>query len=130
MLDELRSRCGLLIAAASLTTAFLGAAALGHSGFDTLAALASLAFVAVLGLALWVLMPQKTWKFSLGAAVLLDDWQNEKCGTVVEMQAFVARKLEENWNSNDTEMQSLYQKFAFATVLLGIDALLWTLKLA
>ncbi len=48
VLDELRSRTGVLLAAAAIVTSFLGAAVLDASDFDTLAGLALIAFVAVI----------------------------------------------------------------------------------
>jgi hypothetical protein len=130
MLAELRSRCGTLIAAASLTTAFLGSAALEHQSFDTLAGLAVLAFLCVLGLSLWVIVPRAGWAFSLSAATLLGDWQNGRCGDLAEMKAFVARQIETNWDANDILMRKFYIRFALATGLLGADALLWAIKLS
>lgn len=130
MLDELRSRCGTLIAAASVTTAFLGSAALEHSSLDAVAVLALLAFLGVLGLALWILMPRAGWAFSLGADTLLLDWQNQRCGDLAEMKAFLARQIEANWATNDQVIKAFCIKFSVATCLLGTDALLWTIKLS
>jgi hypothetical protein len=130
MLAELRSRCGILIAAASLTTAFLGSAALEHAAFDTLSAIAVMAFVGVLVLSLWIIVPRAGWAFSLSADTLLDDWQGGRCGDISDMKAFVARQIEKNWDSNDALMRAFYLRFALATALLGVDALLWTIKLS
>jgi hypothetical protein len=130
MLDALHSRCGTLITAASVTTAFLGSAALEHSTFEALAVLAIIAFLGVLGLALWIIVPRDGWAFSLGADTLLGDWQGGRCGTAAEMKAFVARTIEQNWDANNAIMTTLYTRFAVATVLLGADALLWAIKLS
>jgi hypothetical protein len=130
MLDELHSRCGTLITASSVMTAFLGSAALVHSNFDTLAVLAILAFLGVLGLSLWIIVPRDGWAFSLSADTLLADWQDGRCGSLGDMKAFVARRIETNWDSNNKLMTKLYTRFTVATVLLGIDALLWAIKLS
>ena len=132
MLDELRSRTGLLLAGASVVTSFLGAAAIERNGMDTLAVLAILVFLAVVGLSLWVLVPRtKAWRFALGATTLLEDWADEKrpCGTAA-MQRFLATTIEKNWDHNDAKLEELYLRFQCAAGLLGLDVVLWTLELA
>jgi hypothetical protein len=132
MLDELRSRTGLLIAAASVVTSFLGAQAIDREGVETLAVLAIVVFLVALGLSLWVLVPRtRAWRFALGATTLLEDWADEpRCGDVRAMQRFLATTIEDNWDHNDRKLQRLYLCFQWAAGLVGADVVLWTLKLA
>jgi hypothetical protein len=132
MLDELRSRTGLLLAGASVVTSFLGATAIERNGMDTLAVLAILAFLAVVGLSLSVLVPRrKAWRFALGATTLLEDWADqERPGGIPAMHRFLATTIEDNWDHNDAKLEELYLRFQSAAGLLGLDVVLWTLELA
>ena len=70
-LDELRSRTGLLLAAASLSASFLGArAADAGSGWLTAAALTM--FVVSIMLAAYVLFPEQRFVFSLRGSALIE----------------------------------------------------------
>ncbi|HVE67015.1 MAG TPA: hypothetical protein VNB64_00395 [Solirubrobacteraceae bacterium] len=93
MLDETRARTGILLAAASIVTSFLGSAGLDRSALGALAVLAIRSFLAVVGLCLAVLVPRKDWRFNLGARTLLEDWADEpRSGDVRAMQRFVAEQ--------------------------------------
>jgi hypothetical protein len=64
VLDELRNRAGILIAAATVSSAFLGAQALGSKrALSAAAILAVVAFGAVILLCVYVLWPAKDWTF-------------------------------------------------------------------
>lgn len=131
VLDETRARTGILLAAASIVTSFLGSAALGQSGVDVLAILAVLAFLAAVGLCLWVLVPRRDWRFNLGATMLLEDWADEpRSGDVAAMQGFIATRIEANWRHNRGRIDGLQRLFASAVGFLAIEILLWTIKLA
>lgn len=71
LLDELRARAGLLIAASSLAASFLGQPALAHAG-TALVVLALLAFALSVGSSLYVLMPKRGLVFSLAGSVLYE----------------------------------------------------------
>jgi hypothetical protein len=55
-LNALRTRAGTVVAAASISGAFLGAK-VSHGSLDVWAILALIAFVLCLGCAIWVLLP-------------------------------------------------------------------------
>ncbi|HEX8743952.1 MAG TPA: hypothetical protein VF712_12535 [Thermoleophilaceae bacterium] len=132
-LDELRSRTGLLLTGASVATSFLGAEALSRDGeLGTLGGLAVLAFLAVVGLCLWIVVPRrKAWRLVLGAKVLLEDWADEpRCGDANAMKRFVATTLEENYDLNEALLDRLYRVFSLGAGALGAEVLLWTMKLA
>src|SRR5579863_2285763 len=65
-LTEVRSRTGLLISAASISTSFLGsAAAKGHPGFPPKFLYAIIPFGISIAVALAILLPWPGWSFSL-----------------------------------------------------------------
>ena len=132
MVDELRSRTGVLLTGASIVASFLGAEALrGGSNLTTLAALALIAFAAVLAASVAILWPRE-WRWSLGAKVLLEDWADEPArrDDVGGMLAFVATTLEKNWRANDRKLDEQLRLFQVAAIALGVEVVLWTLELA
>lgn len=94
-LDELRSRTGLLLAAASVSASFLGAASAkggGNLGFCGGAAL--VAFVIAIGCCIWVLMPRRDgWTFITSPTTLKKDWIDTQRPTE-SMKLFLATSLE------------------------------------
>ena len=73
-LDELRSRAGVLIAASTIVTTFLGGSAASSAGALTLVTLLAIAaFVASVGLAGWTLLPRDGWAFYFGTTKLLEE---------------------------------------------------------
>jgi hypothetical protein len=101
VLDELRSRTGVLLAGASIVASFLGAQALSGADLDLLGGLGLLAFLAVIALSIWVLWPSGGWNFAMSATVLLEDWVDvERPGGLAAMQRFLAEKMEGHWDAN------------------------------
>jgi hypothetical protein len=130
-LDELRSRTGLLLAAASVVTSFLGVEVLKRDGVTTVAALAILAFLGVLILALWIVAPRRDWHFAQGARTLLEDWTGEQAhGDFCAMQRFLAKNIEDDSDHNKRKLDCMYALFAIAAGLLGVEVVLWTVGLA
>lgn len=67
--EQLRSRTGTLLVAASLTASFLGAQTIQHTGnFETLEVLALLSMVASISLCVYVLLPKSGFVFGVNAA--------------------------------------------------------------
>ena len=62
VLEELRSRTGLLLAAASLAASFLGREAFSRDASDVLALLARISFLLAMGASAYVLLPG--WRLS------------------------------------------------------------------
>jgi len=130
VLDELRSRTGILLAGASIVASFLGAEALRDSELDGLAGLGLLAFVAVVGLCVCILWPRR-WVFAMGAKVLLEDWvDTERPGGLAAMQRHVAEKMEGHWDDNDGKLKCMFILFEVAAAALGAEVVFWTLDLA
>lgn len=131
MVNELRSRTGVLLTGASLVTSLFGAAALEGGRLDVWSVIALLAFAAVVGSCVWIALPRrKAWRFSLSATVLLEDWADEpKSGDITLMTRFLATTLERNYHQNEDLLEGLYNWFTAAAVLLGVEVLAWALKL-
>jgi hypothetical protein len=129
--DEVRSRTGVLLAAASIVASFLGAEALAGSDLDALAGLGLVAFLAVIGLAIWILWPGGGWVFVMSATVLLEDWVDmQRPGGVAAMQRHLAESMEGHWGANQLRLKRLVVRFQVAAAALGVEVVLWTLQLA
>jgi hypothetical protein len=130
-LDEIRTRTGVLLAAASVVASFLGAEALKLAPFGLLTGLALISFAGVLGACIVILWPRRKWRFALGANVLLADWTGASpCGDTEAMLAFLARQLEKNWLSNRDRIDGMLVLFQVAIGALGAEVLFWTIQLA
>jgi hypothetical protein len=73
VLEEIRSRTGILLAAASLSASFLGARAFDEHGIAALSFLALVALVVTLVVGTLVLVPREEFVFSVSGTVLYED---------------------------------------------------------
>lgn len=126
-LNELHSRTGVVIAAATVASAFLGAAALQrHLPEYWLNVLGLLAFAATTLLSLSVLWPSEDWEFSFDAGDL-DDRYYAKDADPTEM---CREMLLSNANSrqlNNEKLGGRFKLFRFACGALACDILFWLL---
>lgn len=88
VLDNIRTRAGLVITAANVVTALLAAPAIQSSGLTLGGVLAFIAFAVVGALSVLILVPQKGWNFRFGGlrpdqcrplATLAGTWQPLLC---------------------------------------------------
>lgn len=120
LIDELRSRTGLLLAAASLAASFLGREAFAGHPKRGLAILALVAFLLAVGASVYVLLP-KTGKFvfaMVGAG--LYEGLYELRDDLGEVYRRLAYDLDRFWDENDVELQKLFRAFRLAA--LGLSA--------
>lgn len=130
-LDELRARTGLLLAAASLSGSFLGAAA-ANSGarLGLIGGIAVLAFALGVGSCIRVLWPKnKGWTFVNSPGQLIADWiEIER--PEQSMQLFLARAMEGHFKKNKKRLDSLYEWFQAAAFSVGASVILGSVQLA
>ncbi len=121
LIEELRSRTGLLLAAASLAASFLGREAFAEHPKRGLAVFALVAFLLAVGASVYVLLP-KTGKFIFamvgaglyeGLYALRDD--------LGEVYRRLAYDLDRFWDDNDVELQKLFRAFRLAAVGLSAE---------
>lgn len=121
LIDELRSRTGLLLAAASLAASFLGREAFAGHPKRGLAILALVAFLLAVGASVYVLLP-KTGKFvfaMVGAG--LYEGLYELRDDLGEVYRHLAYDLDRFWDDNDVELQKLFRGFRLAAVGLSAE---------
>lgn len=130
-LDELRARTGLLLAAASLSGSFLGAAA-AESGADLscIGGVAVIAFGLGVGACIRVLWPKNEgWTFVNSPGQLVADWiEIERPDE--SMQIFLAQAMERHFKKNKVRLDRLYKWFQAAAISVGASVILGGVQLS
>jgi hypothetical protein len=122
VLDELRSRTGVLLAASSLAASFLGQDAFGESGWGLFGVTALVAFIVTMGASVFVLLPRDRLIFALvGSAVYEQFYALE--GGQEEVHRRLAYDLDRFWEENDTRIRQIRSAFAVAATGLVIEVL-------
>lgn len=123
LLDEVRARTGLLLAASSLAASFLGRPALERAE-PTIIALALLAFAISTGASIYILLPKtKRFIFSLQGSAVYEKLF-EFSDDLPELYRRLAYDLDRFWDENDRTMTKLFRAFRFAALGLAIEVLL------
>jgi hypothetical protein len=130
-LDGLRARTGTLLAAASITTAFIGGEARAREPGLVLGAWAAIVSFCVVGaLAIAVLWPW-TWRFSHDASVLIEDHvEVPERSQTEQLQLFLARTNDGNWDTNQRKLERLFWCFRAGSLCLAAEVVLWIVVLA
>ncbi len=125
VLEDIRSRTGVLLAAASLSASFLGARAFDGHASVALSLLALVSFVVTLLLGILILTPRARFVFSTAGSVLyrdlhdLDDPSEQHRHTAYWLDAF--------WEANKSPIQRLTRQFEVAAGALVVQILCWVL---
>lgn len=122
LLDELRSRTGILLAASSLATSFLGREAFGASGSGFLIAVALAAFIVSIAASVYVLLPKNDLVFSLVGSHVFERLY-AFADDEPEVHRRLAYDLDRFWDANDRKMQRLFWAFRLAALGLVVEIL-------
>jgi hypothetical protein len=125
-LDELRSRTGTLVAAASIATSFLGAAALDKV-VDWRDYTALALFGVTIALSLFVLFPLPWWEFSIDAKTFLRIVENSNRPTLVEIHRHVTEMAGKAVRHNEEKLVLVFIAFEAAAAALLIEIVFWAL---
>ena len=123
LLEELRSRTGLLLAAASLAASFLGREAFDRDPKRGLALLAVVTFLLAVGASVYILLPKRDkFVFALVGAGLYEGLYavRQDLGEVYRRLAY---DLDRFWDDNDAELQKLFTSFRVAAAALSAEIL-------
>jgi hypothetical protein len=121
LLEELRSRTGLLLAAASLAASFFGREAFAADPNRGFALVALVAFLVAVGASVYVLLPKsEKFIFALVGAGLNEGLYEVK-DDLAEVYRRLAYDLDRFWDGNDREMQKLFRSFRFAAAGLAAE---------
>ena len=119
LLDELRARTGLLLAAASLAASFLGRPALDADPV-VFAWLALGAFAASIAASLYVLVPKDNLVFALIGSRLYEELF-EFANDIAETHRRLTYDLDRFWESNDRTLQRVLWAFRLAAWALAAE---------
>ena len=134
-LDELRGRTGYMLAAAGVISAFFGPVAF-DDGIGLSGVLAIVAFAAVAGLCVYVLLPRfadeaSGWIASNDAKIIVDEHVYvDVPDTPEELWQFLALWNATNSRANEKALQPLFKLYWLACILLAVDIGLWLLEIA
>jgi hypothetical protein len=135
-LDNLRTRAGMVLSAASIATAFLGAQALKRPKhrpdlwLDGWEWVATCSFLLLMLVAIALLWPVKGWVFSLGAAELIAGYiEGHRKYKVPEIQRNLALHLENHFDANQRKMSKRYFWLRVSSGLLAVQVVAWILDL-
>jgi hypothetical protein len=118
VLNELRSRTGLLLAASSLAASFLGERTLDE-GVLGLTALALIAFAVAVGASLYVLLPRGDVVFSLEGPTIYERFF-EFADNLTEVHRRLAYDLDHFWEANNATLGRM--RFWFRIAVVGLAA--------
>jgi hypothetical protein len=122
LLGELRSRTGVLLAAASLAASFLGTNAFQDPSSVVLVALALVSFITSIGASVYILTPKEDLTFSQAGSALYEGLFAYR-EDLAEVYRRLAYDLDRFWDSNDARMARLFLAFRIAAVALVLEIL-------
>jgi len=141
VLDNVRSRAGLLITAANIVIAFLGAPAIKNATTPSSAStnvpgltlggwLAVGCFVIVGVCSIATLWPRRGWLFRFGAKEIIDRVDRQPDETLPLMQRKLALLNEDSYLANEKKIDRLFWLLEVAAIFLFFEAALWLSSLA
>jgi hypothetical protein len=121
LIEELRSRTGLLLAAASLAASFLGGEAFAGTPPRGLAVLALSAFLVAVGASVYILLPKiDRFVFALQGGRLYERLYAAR-DDLAEVYRSLAYDLDDFWDDNDDELQKLFRAFRLGAAGLATE---------
>jgi hypothetical protein len=128
VLEDLRSRTGLLLAAASLSASFLGARAFDGHASVALSAMALTALAVTLLLGILILTPRTSLVFSTAGTVLYRDLHD--LDDLADQHRYAAHWLDAFWEANRRPIRRLTRHFEVAAWALVVQTICWILAVA
>ncbi len=129
-IESVRSRAGLLLSAAAVTTSFLGAQALQGRSSSVFSGLALFSFVAVAATSLAILWPRR-WEFTANPRRVLKGFTES--GEVVQLEELhrdLSLHMHGSYVVNHQGLKELALLFQAASGLLTLEVVLWIAAIA
>lgn len=124
VLNELRARTGILLAASSLAASFLGRHAFGQPASTAIAVLALLAFVVSIVASIYVLIPKRDqFVFALTGSAVYEELYGFR-DQLPEVHRRLAYDLGRFWEANNGEIAKLFRVFFVGAVALVLEVVL------
>lgn len=130
LIDSFRTRAGLLLSAAAITTSVLGSQALarGPVGYAAWAALASFFAVAVLSLA--ILWPRQRGFAADSAEIVKGHITSDSPGSVIDLRWALTIQMHQSYAISWEDLTQIATLFEIAAGLLGTEILFWIISIA
>lgn len=128
-IESLRTRAGLLLSAAAITTSFLGAQALNDGGPNVATWMALACFAGLSIAALAILWPHRLEFTANPANVIANYIETEDPLTVAEIHRDLSLHMHGSYADNLTGQKQLATRFRLAGGLLTLEVLLWIVDL-
>jgi hypothetical protein len=129
-IDSVRSRTGLLLSAAAVTTSFLGAQALKVGDPTPAAWLAMAGFAGVSLASLAILWPRR-WEFFTGPAEIIDTYiEADEPARVELVHRDLSIHMLSSYNDNKVGLGQLALFFQIGSCLLTVEVVLWIISIA
>jgi hypothetical protein len=128
--NELRSRAGVLIAAAAITTSFFGSEAITGDRLGAWVWVGVIAFIVVGGCVLTVLWPRSDWSFNASAADIIAEYIEPEQIEFSLIQRDLALHRSAAYDDNARQLGHLYLVFRVGLAVLVIEVAAWIVALA
>ena len=130
VIDSFRTRAGLLLSAAAITTSFLGAQALSE-GNPNVASWAALACFFGLGLAALAILWPRQWEFTADPRDVIATYiEADEPLSLDAIRRDLALHMENSYVENRAGLERLIIYFRLASGLLTLEVILWIVDLA
>jgi hypothetical protein len=131
VLDNFRTRGGILLSAAAIATSFLGGQALRQGSMSAWSWLAVLGFVGLSTSTLLILWPRKEWGFTAIPRRLISIYiETEEPLSVERIHRDLALHMQDSYDRNESGLWWLIVYFRVAVILLSAEVLAWVIDIA
>jgi hypothetical protein len=129
-IESVRSRAGLLLSAAAVTTSFLGAQALQGGSASLFSWLALLSFGAVAAASLAILWPRK-WEGALNPRDVIETYiESAELESMGDLHRDLSLHMHRSYLQNHEGLEQLVLFLRFASSLLTLEVVLWMAAIA
>lgn len=129
VIDSFRTRAGLLLSAAAITTSFLGAQALGQ-GDPSLATWLALACFLGLGIGCLAILWPRQWEFTADPRDVIATYiESDDPLPLQGIHRDLALHMEDSYRDNRGGLEQLTVYFRVASALLTLEVILWVIDL-
>jgi hypothetical protein len=130
VIDSLRTRAGLLLSAAAITTSFLGAQALDEGDPSLAVWLAMASFVGLALVSLAILWP-RGWEFTANPQDVIQTYiEDDGPAPIEELHRDLSLHMHASYTENREGLKDLVVFFQVASGLLTIEVILWVIAIA
>jgi hypothetical protein len=128
VLDNFRSRAGVLLSGAAIATSFLGSAALEH-GTSVWTWLATVSFVALGAGVVLILWPRDDWSYVIRAELLIENYIEPDPLPLHRIHRDLALHMSASYLVNRGQLRVLVWLFRACSALLVLETAAWVVDL-